>query len=201
MSAAGFQPPARSAAVNLFSAVISAFRWAILGLILVLLAPYALAQFDNSGALRRHEPGHRRTRLRGGTLFEPVRALHSDLDCRPRPHRLDHDRWPRHLRHCRRLASTQDPTSVSAAANAQAGRGLAKADAHPGEFVCRARARNQAARARNRRQHEPRRPTEGLRRRAREKLDQYGREVAFLSIDVVGSTAMKRGRRPGRRAV
>ena len=48
MSTAGFQPPARSAAVSLFSAVISAIRWAILVLILVLLAPYALAQFDNA---------------------------------------------------------------------------------------------------------------------------------------------------------
>src|SRR5262245_3418166 len=49
MSMAGFQPPQRSAAVSLFSAVISAIRWVILALILVLLAPYALAQFDNAG--------------------------------------------------------------------------------------------------------------------------------------------------------
>ena len=55
MSAAGFQPPARSASVSLFSALVSAFRWAILAVILILLAPYALDQFDNS---RRYAATH-----------------------------------------------------------------------------------------------------------------------------------------------
>ena len=134
MSAAGFQPPARSAAVSLLSAVISAFRWAILALILLLLAPYALAQFDNAA---RYAATNQAIAARNYVVnafssrfgqYIPTRIAGRD--------RTD---WIligglRRLRPCRRLAPAQSPASVCAAANAQAGRGLATADAHPGEF-------------------------------------------------------------------
>jgi class 3 adenylate cyclase len=195
MSTAGFQPPARSAAVSLFSAVISAIRWTILVLILVLLAPYALAQFDNAA---RYEITNTAITARNHVV-----AAFSSRVGRYIPTRIagrDRTDWIMigGLLVCAIVAG-----SLRRRVQLQSARRQMRKQA----AMWRSQMRIQENSAAGRELETKLRGLEagGNMNRdellkvfadVKKKLDTYGREVAFLSIDVVGSTAMKQREDP-----
>jgi class 3 adenylate cyclase len=195
MSAAGFQPPARSASVNLFSALVSAFRWAILAVILILLAPYALDQFDNS---RRYAATNYALTARDYVVntfsanvgrYIPTRIAGRDrsdwvligglLVCAAFAGSLRRRVQIRSARRHMRRQADQWKKQLRIADNSAVGR----------ELETKLRGLESGG---NMNREELLKVFAGVKK----KLDEFGREVAFLSIDVAGSTEMKRNEDP-----
>lgn len=195
MSAAGFQPPPRSAFVSLISALVSAFRWLILVLILILLAPYALAQFDNASryaateyAIKARDQVVSAFSSRVGPYI-PTRIAGRDRSdwiligglvicavvagsLRRRVQRQSARRQMRkQAEQWKKQLRIQDNSAVGRELETQL-KGLEAGGNMNREELLKVFA--------------------GVKK----KLDAYGREVAFLSIDVVGSTEMKRNEDP-----
>lgn len=195
MSAAGFQPPARSAFVVFVSALVSAVRWAILVAILILLAPYALNQFDNS---RRYEA----TNYAIATRDNLVNAFSARVG-RYIPTRIagrDRSDWIMigGLLICAVVAG-----SIRRRVQLQSARRQMRRQAAIWKKQLRIQENSAAGReletrlrdlesGGNMNREELLKVFAGVKK----KLDEYGREVAFLSIDVVGSTDMKRNEDP-----
>jgi class 3 adenylate cyclase len=195
MSTAGFQPPPRSAAVSLLSTAISAFRWAILALILILLAPYALAQFDNAA---RYAATNQAIAAR-----DYVVRTFSNQFGRYIPTRIagrDRTDW---ILIGGLLVCALAAGSLRRRVQLQSARRQMRKQAAMWRQQMRIQENSAAGR-------ELETKLQGLESGGnmnrddllkvfadvKKKLDQYGREVAFLSIDVVGSTAMKRSEDP-----
>lgn len=195
MSAVGFQPPVRSVPVRFFSALVTLFRYLILVALLVLLAPLALNQFENA---RRYEAVNyvfqahdQLVDTLGGPLrkYIPTRIAGQDrtdwilvaglLLCAGIAGSLRRraNLWSsrRHMRQQIKQWKQQMRIKDNSAADR--------------EIEKQVRSLEQGN---NLNREELLKVFAGVKKR----LDAYGREVAFLSIDVVGSTAMKRNEDP-----
>jgi class 3 adenylate cyclase len=190
MAAAQFDIPDRSFGVVIFSAIISAVRWVILLLILVLFAPYALDFFDNA---RSHPAAKYVYEGRDYLLQMAGPQIRAYIPTR---------------------IGGKDRTDWILAAGLVIAAGILGSIRRRVENASmRRRMRNQV-RAFKRDMHieEGSAASEDIERKiqsmgsdkpvdrqellkifaeTKKKLDTLGREVAFLSIDVVGSTAMK----------
>ena len=195
MSAAGFQPPARSTSVSLFSALVSAFRWAILIVILILLAPYALAQFDNA---RRYAATEYAISARDAVVnafssrigqYIPTKIAGRDrtdwiligglVVCAVVAGSIRRRVLRQSARRQMRRQAEQWKKQLRIADNSAVGR----------ELETKLRGLESGG---NMNREELLKVFAGVKK----KLDEFGREVAFLSIDVVGSTEMKRNEDP-----
>jgi len=195
MSAAGFQPPARSTSVSLFSALVSAFRWAILIVILILVAPYALAQFDNA---RRYAATEYAISARDHVVnafssrigqYIPTKIAGRDrtdwiligglVVCAVVAGSIRRRVLRQSARRQMRKQAEQWKKQLRIADNSAVGR----------ELETKLKGLESGG---NMNREELLKVFAGVKK----KLDEFGREVAFLSIDVVGSTEMKRNEDP-----
>lgn len=185
-----FVLPRQSAAIVVMSGLVSVLRWAILGLVLLLLAPYALAHVENPRAypasnfilrysdrliqlaaprLQQYVPtriaGRDRTDwiLIGGLVILAIGAgaWRTRLVSRATTREMN-----RQLQRWKDAMQLQKGSQAAVALDARFGE-LSKAKNMGRAELLRAFAE------------------------AKKNLDALGKEVAFLSVDVVGSTAMK----------
>ena len=190
MAVSHFEIPERSIWVAIFSAIVSVLRWAILIAVIILFAPYALDYFDNAkanlGGRYVYEGRDYLLRTAGPEIraYIPVRVGGKD--------RTDWILAAGLVIAAGILGSIRrrvENASIRRRMRKQLGawkRDMRIADNSPvsnalEQKIAKIRPGNSGDRQ------------ELLRifAETKKKLDSWGREVAFLSIDVVGSTAMK----------
>jgi class 3 adenylate cyclase len=186
-----FALPRRPIPVVVMSALVSALRWTILAAILLLLAPYALVHVENARAyavtgyaLRQHEEllrlagpslqRHLPTRIAGKDRTDlilvaglVVLAMGAGSVRNRITRRATAQQMRRQLQRWKEAMQLREDSQAAATLNTRF-KSFENAKSVDRAELLRAFAE------------------------AKKRLDALGREVAFLSIDVVGSTAMKK---------